>query len=68
MVKVEPIVFGQFSRQDLGVVDHVVWDFGVGQNQGHSIVPWLFALGTVVVPTADGLDTGNFFFEGDETV
>ncbi len=47
VVKVEPIVFGQFSRQDRGVVDHVVWDFGVGQNQGHSIVPWLFALGTV---------------------
>ena len=43
----EPIVFDQLALDHLSVVDHVIGNLGVGQDQGHSIVPRQLAFGTV---------------------
>ena len=47
VVQVEPVVFGQDARHDLLVVDHVVGNFGVGEHEGHGVVPRQFVLGRI---------------------
>lgn len=56
MVEVQPVVFWQFAFDDLLIIDDGVGDFGVGEHQGHGIVPRQFVF--------RGID-GNLRFFGE---
>ncbi len=44
VMEMKPIVLRKFSLHDLLVVDDIIGDLGIGQGQGHRIVPRVFAL------------------------